>query len=80
MWDDQMTKEKELSLIDQQIDRIASNHGLTRNDFLEILDKVTPEVAKIILPLLKRRLCLLKQIFKEGVAPNVLLFSRTKND
>jgi hypothetical protein len=77
-----MQIEDEISILDGEIERHAAIHGMTRNDFFAVLDRVRPEVAAAMIPLLKRRVHLFKQIwelrFRENDSQNLLLFSRTR--
>lgn len=79
-----MSVEDEIFFLDKEIDYHAAIHGMARNDFLNALDSVSPDVAAAMIPLLRRRIHLFREVWdlrsQENGTPNLLLFSRGSFD
>ena len=72
--------EHELIRINRQIDDRAALAGLPREKFLNALSVVDPLIANEMVPLLKRKIELLKSLWSQSNSKpnNLVLFTRTR--
>lgn len=72
----------EINKIGKEMDYYASLYGMTRKEFLNNADRIDSETAIKIIPLLERRIYLLRQLWykniKEKGVSNVVLFTRKR--
>lgn len=73
--------ETEIESLGAKLEVLANKNGMDRASLMENLADVDSEIAESAIPILKRRIFLLKQLWslknREESTDNVLLFSRT---
>lgn len=72
--------EHEIAQLGEEIDRIASRIGMNQSELLCSMVSLKMDTLLDVLPLLERRIVLRKKQFAINSHPNVLMFSRTRNE